>query len=303
MSKMTALFVGAASGRPYKTHLLFPPNMDLPRLDDYKYTRYTITQTPRGWMTKEVFASIMMNHVYHEIESVRRDHISEKEEYDRRRATEKTKPKKTSPKKQVEPRAESKRNHVPYAWLSGLVDTDGGIARREGPTTKEKRLDSLSENQKYHSHPAPFGYIIRLVRLTKSWLHGSVEKSLHCEQNEESVAVNFGELILPRDLILHLPVAYETALSVDHETVFPIPCWWDRQSLFEGDEVRRDFVVEANGSVEHFAKRVSMVVVLTKKAGLDGAGTSKQMWLMIVWFRMFDSIVVRGGDENDVEFC
>ncbi|KAK2954762.1 hypothetical protein BLNAU_10247 [Blattamonas nauphoetae] len=100
MTKMTSLFVVGASGKRYRSHLIFHNDYPLPILKDHKEEWLTMRTSPKGWMTSTIFEDIVKNSIMKEIEDCRKMHLQQKgneRKEIRRRATETTrKRKKTS---------------------------------------------------------------------------------------------------------------------------------------------------------------------------------------------------------------
>ncbi|KAK2959814.1 hypothetical protein BLNAU_5303 [Blattamonas nauphoetae] len=71
MTKMTALFTVAASGRKFKTHLLFHNEYPLPRIANSLGETVTVHHTRKGWMESSIFFDLWRDELIPEISTVR----------------------------------------------------------------------------------------------------------------------------------------------------------------------------------------------------------------------------------------
>ncbi|KAK2942152.1 hypothetical protein BLNAU_22931 [Blattamonas nauphoetae] len=182
--------------------------MDIPRLIDFKYRKYTVTHTPRGWMTQEAFAWILKTQVYPEIERVRQDHIAEHYEHEKRMAQEKASPKKRSPRKRVEGSSEIEMDYVPYAWLPpqkkgengkenrdrrGTCPDDRGEGRQNGETTSQKKEEEeqVESTNLRKTLTGSVGGQMGLMR-NEQTLTGSVGGQMGLMRNEQTLTGSVG---------------------------------------------------------------------------------------------------------------
>ncbi|KAK2949684.1 hypothetical protein BLNAU_15355 [Blattamonas nauphoetae] len=192
----------------FQNSFTLSPDMDIPRLIDFKYRKYTVTHTPRGWMTQEAFAWILKTQVYPEIERVRQDHIAEHYEHEKRMAQEKASPKKRSPRKRVEGSSEIEMDYVPYAWLPpqkkgengkenrdrrGTCPDDRGEGRQNGETTSQKKEEEeqVESTNLRKTLTGSVGGQMGLMR-NEQTLTGSVGGQMGLMRNEQTLTGSVG---------------------------------------------------------------------------------------------------------------